>query len=67
MNLDAAGDIEEGLSLVSAARRLGVSKHVLRTWAVYQHRVAFHRLGRRLIFTPADLDDFMRRHRVEAE
>lgn len=55
-----------GLGLVSAARRLGVSPHTLRTWALYQRRIAFHRLGRRLIFAPKDLDAFMERCRVEA-
>lgn len=53
------------LSLTEAAARLGVSPYTLRSWAVYQNRVAFLRAGRRLLFTPSDLEDFERRCRVE--
>jgi excisionase family DNA binding protein len=54
------------LALHEAAQRLGVSPHTLRTWAVYQHRVPFLRLGRRLLFSLADLEAFERASRVEA-
>lgn len=59
-------DVSQNLSLSDAARRLGVSRHTLRTWAVYQHRLAFLRLGRRLLFSPRDLDEFETRCRVDA-
>jgi excisionase family DNA binding protein len=54
------------LSLMEAARHLGVSPHTLRAWANYQHRLPFYRLGRRLRFAVADLDAFLAAHRVEA-
>jgi excisionase family DNA binding protein len=54
------------LDLHEAAQRLGVSPHTLRNWAVYQHRVPFLRLGRRLLFPLADLEAFERASRVEA-
>jgi len=54
------------LSLRAAAHRVGVSPHTLRNWSVYQRRVGFHRIGRRLLFAPADLDAFVNRHRVAA-
>jgi excisionase family DNA binding protein len=56
----------ENLSLRHAARRLGVSQHTLRSWAVYQHRLPFFRIGRRILFAPADLDGFLSQHRVPA-
>ena len=58
--------IDANLSLRQAAERLGVSRHTLRTWSVYQHRVPFLRLGRRIVFTLRDLEEFERRCRVPA-
>jgi excisionase family DNA binding protein len=55
------------LTLQLAAQRLGISPHTLRTWAVYQHRLPFLRLGgRRLLFRVADLEAFERASLVEA-
>lgn len=54
------------LNLSDAARRLGVSPHTLRVWAVYQRRLPFLRLGRRLLFSPRDLEGFERQCRVAA-
>lgn len=54
------------LTLDAAAARLGVSPHTLRSWSVYQRRVPFLRLGRRILFCPADLAAFEARHRVPA-
>jgi excisionase family DNA binding protein len=54
------------LSVAEAARRLGVSPHTLRAWARYQHRIAYIRAGRRILFAPADLAAFEARCRVEA-
>jgi excisionase family DNA binding protein len=53
-------------NLTEAAKRLGVAPHTLRHWAIYQRRVPFSRLGRRLLFDPEDLSDFVRRNRVPA-
>lgn len=58
--------IKANLTLKDAARRLGVSPHTLRSWAVYQHRLAFFRVGRRLLFAPGDLEAFLALHRVAA-
>jgi excisionase family DNA binding protein len=58
------GDVN--LPLQQAAARLGVSPHTLRAWSVYQHRVPFLRLGRRILFRPEDLAAFEQRNRVEA-
>jgi excisionase family DNA binding protein len=57
---------QANLSLPEAAQRLGVSPHTLRAWAVYQHRIAHVRLGRRILFRPADLSAFEAANRVEA-
>jgi excisionase family DNA binding protein len=54
------------LSLEAAALRLGVSPYTLRSWAVYQRRLPFIRLGRRVLFAPADLAAFEAAGRVEA-
>jgi excisionase family DNA binding protein len=55
------------LSLEEAARRLGVSPHTLRAWAVYQHRLTFVRLGRRIVFRPGDLSAFEAKSLVQAK
>jgi excisionase family DNA binding protein len=52
-------------SLGEAAARLGISPHTLRLWAVYQRRVPFLRLGRRIVFREQDLSDFERRNLME--
>ncbi len=57
---------DSNLSLRDASRRLGVSPHTLRSWAVYGRRMPFLRLGRRLLFAPRDLEAFEARCRVEA-
>jgi excisionase family DNA binding protein len=57
---------QSNLSLHEAATRLGVSPHTLRAWAVYQHRIAHVRLGRRILFRPMDVESFEQQNRVEA-
>jgi hypothetical protein len=57
---------DRNLDLRAAAARLGVSPHTLRVWSVYQRRVPFVRLGRRLFWRLADLEAFERQGRVEA-
>src|SRR5262249_19876442 len=47
-----------------AAAFLGLSKHTVRA-LTRRRRLAHFRLGRRLVFRDADLEDYMRRHRVE--
>ena len=53
-------------SLREAAERLGVSPFTLRNWAKYQRRVSYLRLGRRIVFRPADLEAFEKASRVAA-
>lgn len=54
------------LSLRAAAERLGVAPLTLRRWAVYQRRVPFLRLGRRLLFRQRDLEAFEQANLVTA-
>ena len=57
---------QPNLSLTEAATRLGVSHHTLRVWAVYRKLVPHLRLGRRIVFRPADIEAFELKNRVEA-
>jgi len=54
------------LSLRAAAERLGVAPLTLRRWAVYQRRIPFLRLGRRLLFRQRDLEAFEQANLVAA-
>jgi hypothetical protein len=58
--------MEGNKSLKEGAARLGVSPFTLRLWAVYQNKIPYVRLGRRVVFRPADLEAFERQNRVEA-
>lgn len=60
MTADRNVSIEEGAS------RLGISPHTLRQWSVYQRRVPFLRMGRRILFKMSDLEAFEQRARVVA-
>lgn len=53
------------LSVVAAAESLGVSRFTLRSW-LRQRRIPYHRLGRRIVLSEADLERFLRGNRVEA-
>jgi excisionase family DNA binding protein len=63
---DPTLDDGDNLDLPRAAKRLGVSKHTLRTWAIYQRRLAYLRVGKRIVFRPADLAAFEKAGRVPA-
>jgi len=54
------------LDLTAAAKRLGVSKHTLRSWSVYQRKIPHFKLGRRILFKLEDLERFEQAHRIEA-
>jgi excisionase family DNA binding protein len=58
---------DRNVSLEEGAERLGISPHTLRAWSVYQRRLPFLRMGRRILFKVSDLDAFERQHRVEAK
>jgi excisionase family DNA binding protein len=67
--IDTSGGVvltDRNLSLDEGAERLGISVHTLRAWSVYQRRVPFLRMGRRILFKLSDLEAFERRNRVEA-
>jgi excisionase family DNA binding protein len=53
------------LSIAEAAPLLGVSPFTVRAW-VRERRVPFYRLGRRIVFSRRELDDFLRLNRVPA-
>lgn len=53
------------LSVEQAATRLGVSKFTVRAW-LRQRRLAYHRLGRRIVLAEPDVERFLAAHRVEA-
>jgi len=53
------------LSVKEAAPILGVSVFTVRAW-IRQRRLPFHRLGRRIVLDPSDLERFLGAHRVEA-
>ena len=54
----------EKLTVVEAAKRLGVSPYTVRTW-LRQRRLGHYRLGRRVVIADADLDRFLLASRVE--
>jgi excisionase family DNA binding protein len=54
-----------GRDLDYAALVTGLSKHTVRLKA-RRGEIAHFKLGRRLVFRDADLEDYMRRHRVDA-
>jgi excisionase family DNA binding protein len=57
---------DRNVSLEEGAGRLGISPHTLRTWSVYQRRVPFLRMGRRILFKLSDLEAFEQSSRIEA-
>ena len=51
-------------SVTEAAPVLGVSVYMVRA-LIRQRRLAYHRIGRRIILDRQDLEQFLRAHRVE--
>ena len=51
-------------SVTEAAAVLGVSVYMVRA-LIRQRRLAYHRIGRRIILDRQDLEQFLRAHRVE--
>ena len=63
-HMDANNDSKK-LDLTQGASMLGVSPHTLRAWT-RERRIAFHRCGRRIVFSISDLERFLAANRVEA-
>ena len=59
--VSTADDMKYYLS--PAARFIGTTKFTLRRWA-RQRRIPHFRFGRRIVFAQADLEAFMKAHRV---
>lgn len=53
------------LSIPEAASRLNVSKFTLMRW-LRQRRLAYYRLGRRVVLAEADVERFLSANRVES-
>ena len=56
----------ELLDLKEGARELKLSIYTLRAW-VYQKRIPFVRLGRRVLLRREDLESFVNKNLVEAK
>ncbi len=54
------------LNTNETARILGISKFTVRAW-VYQRKLPFVRLGRRILFSKEALESFVKRNEVEAK
>jgi carbon storage regulator CsrA len=52
------------LQVSAAANRLGISKGTLYRW-VYMRRIPYIKLGRRLLFSPEDLDKLIKASRID--
>jgi excisionase family DNA binding protein len=55
---------EKLLNVSEAAGRLGISPLTLRSW-LRQGRLGYHRLGRRILLSPDDVERFIDQSRVE--
>ena len=54
------------LNLQDGAKELKISLHTMRAW-VFQKRIPFVRLGRRVLLRRKDLEEFVNRNVVEAK
>jgi excisionase family DNA binding protein len=57
--------VNSPLSITEAAQRLSISPFTLRAW-LRQRRLPYHKLGRRVVIDPADIERFLANHRIEA-
>jgi len=56
----------ELLDLREGAKEMKISIHPLRVW-IYQKRLPFVRLGRRVLLRREDIEDFIKKNLVEAK
>jgi excisionase family DNA binding protein len=54
---------DEKLDVLESGTLLGVSQYTVRSW-IRQRKIPFYRCGRRIVFSRADLERFLERHRV---
>ena len=57
--------MSELLNLKEGAKELKLSIHTLRSW-IYQRRIPFVRLGRRILLRKEDLEEIVNRNLVKA-
>ena len=53
------------LNLKEGAKELKISIHTIRSW-IYQKRIPFVRLGRRILLRREDLEELVKKNVVEA-
>ena len=53
------------LNLQEGAKELKISLHTMRAW-IFQKRIPFVRLGRRVLLRRSDLEEFVNRNVIEA-
>jgi len=63
-NVFNPGNVPAPLNIQQAASYLGVDVRWMRR-AVFERRLPFYKVGRYVRFAPADLDEFLRRARIE--
>jgi excisionase family DNA binding protein len=54
------------LSIIEAAHLLGISKHTLNGW-VSKRQISFVKVGRRTLFDPDYLAQYVKAHTVESQ
>ena len=55
------------LSVAEAAQRLGLSRQTLYNWGTLRKGPKYIAVGRRRLFDPQDLQDFIDAHRIDPE
>ena len=55
------------INIDQAAKRLGLAKQTLYNWATLRRGPKYVRIGRRRLYDPADLQEFIDNRRVDPE
>jgi excisionase family DNA binding protein len=58
--------MERLLNVAQAAEKLSISPHTIRAW-IFQKKLPYVRLGRRIGLRPEDIDSFIERNLIEAQ